>query len=266
MNPPESNKLESPLLHLRDGAIAHLRFNRPQALNAADSATAAAFLDACKGIAADPSVRVVVISGEGRAFMAGGDIAQFRDDPASIPETLIGPLHQAVRILTTLPVPVIASLHGAVAGAGMSLALACDLAVAADNTRFNFAYVNLGTSCDLGASWSLPRLVGLRRALEIALLSDPIDAAEALRLGLVNKVVAADALADETLALARRLASLAPSGQAMLKQLMRESFSRDLPDQLVAEQLAFAKCAATKDFGEAVSAFLEKRRPVFTGS
>jgi len=104
MNHPESNKLESPLLHLRDGAIAHLRFNRPQALNAADSSTAAAFLDACQSIAADPSVRVVVISGEGRAFMAGGDIAQFRDDPASIPETLIGPLHQAVRILTTLPV------------------------------------------------------------------------------------------------------------------------------------------------------------------
>ncbi|WP_332673191.1 enoyl-CoA hydratase/isomerase family protein [Aromatoleum sp.] len=265
MNGPESNTLDAPLLHWRDGAIAHLRFNRPQSLNAVDSAMASAFLAACKSIAADPGVRVVVISGEGRAFMAGGDIAQFRDDAASIPETLIGPLHQAVRILTMLPVPVVASLQGAVAGAGMSLALACDLAVAADNTRFNFAYVNLGTSCDLGASWSLPRLVGLRRALEIALLSDPIDAAEALHLGLVNRVVPAEALADETLKLARRLAATAPTGQAMLKRLMRDSFSHDLPEQLVAEQLAFAKCAATKDFGEAVSAFLEKRRPVFTG-
>lgn len=266
MNHPAPHQSDSPLREWRDGGIAHLRFNRPQALNAADSATAAAFLDACKRVADDPSVRVVVLSGEGRAFMAGGDIAQFRDDAASIPETLIGPLHQAVRILTTLPVPVIASLQGAVAGAGMSLALACDLALAADNTRFNLAYVNLGTSCDLGASWSLPRLVGLRRALEIALLSDPIDAAEALRLGLVNKVVPADALADETLKLARRLAAHAPAGQAMLKQLMRESFSRDLPGQLDAEQRAFAHCAATSDFAEAVSAFLEKRQPRFTGS
>lgn len=256
---------DSPLLQRRDGAVVHLRFNRPQALNALDSATAAAFLDACKAIEADPSVRVVVISGEGRAFMAGGDIAQFRDDAASVPETLIGPLHEAVHILTHLPAPVVASLHGAVAGAGMSLALACDLAIAADNTRFNLAYVNLGTSCDLGASWSLPRLVGLRRALEIALLSEPIDAAEALRLGLVNKVVPADALVDETAKLAHRLAAAAPAGQAMLKRLMRESFSRDLPDQLVAEQRAFAHCAATADFAEAVAAFLEKRAPRFTG-
>lgn len=257
---------DSPLLQRRDGAVVHLRFNRPQALNAVDSATAAVFLEACKAIQADPSVRVVVISGEGRAFMAGGDIAQFRDDAASVPETLIGPLHEAVHILTNLPAPVVASLQGAVAGAGMSLALACDLAIAADNTRFNLAYVNLGTSCDLGASWSLPRLVGLRRALEIALLSEPIDAAEALRLGLVNKVVPADALVAETSKLAQRLAASAPAGQAMLKRLMRESFSRDLPDQLVAEQRAFAHCAGTADFAEAVAAFLEKRPPRFTGN
>lgn len=255
----------SPLLYGREGAVAHIRFNRPKVLNAIDSAMAAAFLDACKAIAADPEVRVVVISGEGRAFMAGGDIARFRDDPASIPATLIGPMHQALQILTNLRAPVIASLQGAVAGAGMSLALACDLAIAAENTRFNLAYVNLGTSCDLGASWSLPRIVGLRRALEIALLSEPIDAAEALRLGLVNKVVATDALAEETARLAHRLAAGAPAGQGMLKRLMRDSFARDLPTQLEAEQQGFAACSATTDFGEAVAAFLEKRPANYTG-
>jgi len=256
---------DAPLLLTRDGAIAHIRFNRPKVLNAIDSASAAAFLEACKSIAADASVRVVVISGEGRAFMAGGDIAQFRDDPASIPDTLIGPLHEALQILAALPAPVIASLQGAVAGAGMSLALACDLAIAADNVRFNLAYVNLGTSCDLGASWSLPRIVGLRRALEIALLSDAIDATEALRLGLVNRVVAADALAEETQRLAQRLASGAPIAQGMLKKLMRAASGNDFQTQLNLEQVGFATCSATSDFAEAVDAFLSKRAPHYTG-
>lgn len=256
----------SPVLYDREGAVAHLRFNRPAALNAIDAATAAAFLAACRSIAADPSVRAVVIAGEGRAFMAGGDIAQFRDDPDSVPATLIAPMHEAVEILTTLRAPVVASLHGAVAGAGLSLALACDLAIAAEGTRFSFAYANLGASCDLGASWSLPRVVGLRRALEIALLSEPIDAAEALRLGLVNKVVAADALAAETQRLAQRLAAGATVAQDALKQLMRAASGRDLHAQLDAEREAFAACSATADFAEGVAAFLDKRRPHYRGA
>lgn len=255
----------APLLHGREGAVAHIRFNRPNVLNAIDSATAAAFLKACQAIAADSDVRAIVISGEGRAFMAGGDIAQFRDDPGSIPTTLIEPMHEALQILTTLRAPVIASVQGAVAGAGMSLVLACDLAIAAENTRFSLAYVNLGTSCDLGASWNLPRLVGLRRALEIALLSDPVDASEALRLGLVNRVVPTGALAEETRMLAGRLASGAPTAQGMLKRLMRESYGRDFHAQLEAEKSGFSHCAATEDFTEAVSAFLAKNMPVFTG-
>ncbi len=257
---------DAPIRFTRDGAIAHIRFSRPKVLNAIDSASAAAFLGACKLVAVDSSVRVVVISGEGRAFMAGGDIAQFRDDPASIPATLIDPLHEALQILATLRSPVIASLNGAVAGAGMSLALACDLAIAADNVRFNLAYVNLGTSCDLGASWSLPRIVGLRRALEIALLSDTIDATEALRLGLVNKVVPAEALVEETQKLAQRLANGAPIAQGMLKRLMRESLVNDFPAQLIAEQQGFVACSATEDFKEAVAAFLEKRPAKYIGS
>lgn len=257
--------MTEPLEFRREGAIAHLRFNRPDVLNAIDSAMAGAFLDACRSLRDDPELRVVVISGEGRAFMAGGDIAQFRDAPDTISSTLIEPMHEALQILTTLRAPVIASLQGAVAGAGMSLALACDLAIAADNTRFNLAYVKLGTSCDLGASWSLPRIVGVRKALEIALLSDTIAAGEAQQLGLVNKVVPLDQLAAETLKLATHLAAGAPAAQGMLKQLMRSSFAHDLGTQLAAEQQGFAACAATEDFAEAVSAFLAKRTPLYTG-
>jgi 2-(1,2-epoxy-1,2-dihydrophenyl)acetyl-CoA isomerase len=255
----------TPLLFERDGAIARIRFNRPEVLNAADSALALAFRDACIAIAADPSVRVVVLSGTGRAFMAGGDIAQFRDDPASIPEALIDPLHQGLLCLSRMQALVIASLHGAVAGAGMSIALACDLAIAAEGTRFNFAYTKLGTSCDLGGSWHLPRLVGMRRALELALLCEPIDAGQAQQLGLVNRVVAADALVAQTEQLAQRLAAGAPIAQGLLKRLLRDSLSRELPAQLDAERAAFVRCAASEDFAEAVAAFLAKRAPVFHG-
>jgi 2-(1,2-epoxy-1,2-dihydrophenyl)acetyl-CoA isomerase len=255
----------APLLLDRDGPIARIRFNRPDVLNAADSALALAFRDACRTIAADPSVRVVVVSGVGRAFMAGGDIAQFREQPATICESLIDPLHEGLLCLSALQAPVVASLHGAVAGAGMSIALACDLAIAAEGTRFDFAYTRLATSSDLGASWHLPRLIGLRRALEIALLCERIDAAQALQWGLVNRVVASDALAAETERWAQRLAAGAPIAQGMVKRLLRDASSRDLAAQLDAERAAFARCAATEDFAEAVEAFLAKRTPSFGG-
>jgi 2-(1,2-epoxy-1,2-dihydrophenyl)acetyl-CoA isomerase len=254
-----------PLLYQRDGPITRLHFNRPEVLNAIDSPMACAFRDACRAIAEDSEVRVVVLNGAGRGFMAGGDIAQFRADPQSIPHMLIDPMHEGLVCLTTLRAPVIGSLHGAVVGAGMSIALACDLALAAEGTRFNFAYGKLGASCDLGASWSLPRIVGLRRALEIALLSDSIDAQEALRLGLVNRVVPAAHLAEETERLANRLASAPPIALGLIKGLMRESFSRSLPKQLEAERESFASCVATRDFGEAVAAFLEKRPATYQG-
>jgi 2-(1,2-epoxy-1,2-dihydrophenyl)acetyl-CoA isomerase len=257
--------MSPPLLFERDGAIARIRFNRPEVLNAADSALALAFRDACQAIEADPAVRVVVLSGAGRAFMAGGDIAQFRADPGAIPETLIDPLHAGLLCLSRLQAPVIASLHGAVAGAGMSIALGCDLAIAAEGTRLNFAYTKLATSCDLGGSWHLPRLVGLRRAMEIALLCDSLDATQALQLGLVNRVVAAQDLDTETEQLALRLAAAAPIAMGVTKRLLRESLLRDLPEQLAAERSGFARCAATQDFAEGVAAFLAKRTPVFQG-
>ena len=259
------NASAAPVLFARDGAIARIRFNRPAVLNAADTGLAAAFRDACVAIAADPDTRVVVVSGEGRAFMAGGDIAQFRDDPQSVPATLIDPLHEGLACLASAAPIVIASLHGAVAGAGMSIALGCDLAIAAEGTRFNMAYARLGASCDLGGSWHLPRLVGLRRALEIALLCEDIDAAQALQLGLVNRVVPAATLAEATHALAERLARGAPLAQGLLKRLMRESSGRDLAAQLDAERAAFLTCLASADFGEAVSAFLVKRPATFVG-
>lgn len=254
---------DAPILLDHDGPISRIRFNRSETMNAINSEMAAAFLAACQDVASHREARVLVLSGEGRGFMAGGDITQFRDQPDSVVTELIEPMNQAMLLLSELEIPVVASLQGAVAGAGMSIALACDIAIAASNTAFNFAYLKLGASCDLGASWHLPRLVGLRTALEIALLNEPIDAQQALTLGLVNKVVPPSQLADVTQCLAERLSRSAPVAQGQVKRLMRQSFARDLDHQLEAEKTAFGRCMASPDFNEAVVAFLEKRKPSF---
>jgi 2-(1,2-epoxy-1,2-dihydrophenyl)acetyl-CoA isomerase len=252
-----------PLRVSRDGDVVRLTFNRPAVLNALDRATAQAFVHACRDLHADHSVRAVVLSGAGRAFMAGGDLAELNADPTGGAIGLLGPAHEAVVLLAEMHAPVIAAVHGAVAGAGMSLALACDFVLAADNARFTLAYVNIGASCDVSASWSLPRLVGLRKALEIALLSEPIDAAEALRLGLANRVVPAAELEAESLALAQRLARGPAPAIGNLKRLLRTSFDRDLRGQLDAERSAFLACAGSADFADGVAAFLAKRPPAF---
>ena len=253
------------LLIARDGALVRLTLNRPEALNALDVDTAQALLAACREIEQDTTVRAVLLAGSGRAFAAGGDLAQMRADPVREADALIGPLHEALAILATIDAPVIAALHGVVAGAGVSLAAAADLAIAAEGTKFNLAYVNVGTSCDLGSTWSLPRLVGLRRALEIALLGDTFDAAHALQIGLVNRVVAKDQLVPEADALANRLANGPTLALGRMKRLMRTSFERSFAGQLDAERSAFLESAATSDFREGLSAFLDKRAARFTG-
>jgi 2-(1,2-epoxy-1,2-dihydrophenyl)acetyl-CoA isomerase len=255
----------SSLLVSRDGPIARLQFNRPAQMNALDRATAQAFAHACRELAADATVRVVIVAGTGRAFTAGGDVAELRADPTGAAIGLIGPMHEAIVLLAEMRAPVIASLNGAVAGAGLSLALACDFAIAAEGARFTLAYVNIGASCDFSGSWSLPRLVGLRKALEIALLGERFDAAEALRLGLVNRVVPEAELDAQVLALAQRLASLPAQSIAQMKRLMRISFEHDLRGQLDAERAAFLRCAATHDFAEGLDAFIARRTPKFGG-
>ncbi len=255
----------APLLVGREGAVATLCFNRPAALNALDVPMAEAFLLAAQNIAADNTVRAVLLSGAGKGFMAGGDLAVLQADPVGGAKALIGPLHEALVVLAGIDAPIVAQVHGVAAGAGLSLMLQADFVLAAEGTRFNLAYVNIGASCDVGASWALPRWVGLRRALEIALLGDMLDAAAAERIGLFNRVLPADALAGDAMALAQRLASGPTVALGQLRRLMRSSFDRGLPEQLDAESAAFQVCAQTEDFRSGVDAFFARGKPQFRG-
>lgn len=256
----------SPVLRVeREGAIATLCFNRPAALNAVDVPMAQALLAAVQDIAAHPGVRAVVLRGAGKGFMAGGDLATLAADPVQGAIDLIGPLNEAVALLHSLDAPVIAQVHGVAAGAGLSLMLQADFVLAAEGTRFNLAYINLGTSCDVGASWALPRLVGLRKALEIALLGDTLDATEAERLGLVNRVLPAAELDAAVAQLAQRLANGPTVALGHMRRLMRSSFDHDIRTQLAAEAAAFDRCARTADLPAGIQAFFNKQPPVFQG-
>jgi len=253
----------------RGEGIATLTFNRPKALNALDLAMARALADALAGVESDPSVRVVILRGEG-AFMAGGDVKGFHaaalKGPAQVQAAvseLIETAHRSIALLERMRQPVLASVEGAAAGIGLSLMLATDLVIAAEGTRFTLAYSKIGTSPDGSSTWTLPRIVGPKKAMEIALLSDMFDAAEALRLGLVNRVVPRDELAAETRALAQRLAQGPAHALARTKALLRESLSNDLATQLERERESFVDCAGTPDFAEGVAAFSEKRAARF---
>ncbi|MGS0897361.1 enoyl-CoA hydratase/isomerase family protein [Burkholderia stagnalis] len=249
----------------RTGAVVTLTFNRPGALNAVDVPMARALLAAAKDLAVDATARAVVLRGAGKGFVAGGDLATLRADPVQGAVNLITPIHEAVTILSTINAPVIAQVHGVAAGAGLSLMLQADFVLAAEGTRFNSAFINLGASCDSGTSWALPRLVGLRRALEIAMLGETFGVADAERLGLINRVVPADRLQEESDALAQRLASGPTLAYGAIRRLMRESFDRSLSAQLDVEAAAFRACAGTQDFSAGLEAFQSRQVARFAG-
>ena len=253
------------------GGVATATLNRPDALNAFSDEMREEMIRFLLRIENDPDIRCLVLKGAGGNFMAGGDVKSFTAQMAQSPEErrvffekTCHAMHPIIYLLRRLPKPVLASVEGACAGLGMSFVLASDLAIAAENAFFTLAYVRLGTTPDGGASFFLPRTLGMKRAMEIALLSDRIDAANAERLGLVNRVVPTERLAEETQILATRLAGGATHAMARTKALLSGALSRDLEAHLQLEGTNFAACTTTSDMVEGVAAFVGKRRPKFT--
>jgi 2-(1,2-epoxy-1,2-dihydrophenyl)acetyl-CoA isomerase len=253
------------LYTVADG-IATLTFNRPQVMNALDPETIVAFRKGCERAERDAQARVVVLRGAGPAFLAGGDVASFKANLADFSIKVVdlaGELHRGILALRRAPKPVIASVHGAVAGAGMSIMMACDLIVAAEGTQFTMAYSRIAASPDGGTSWFLPRLVGYQKAMELLLLADAVDAATLHTLGVVNRVAPAAELDVQTQRLAQRLAAGPATAYAETKQLVNSSLNHELTEHLAAEAQAFSRCAAHADFAEGVTAFVDKRKAVF---
>ena len=249
-----------------EGGIARVTLNRPDRLNALDHDLALELADSLDRLADDPKVRVVTLMGAGRAFMAGGDITVFRSAGEQAPEVigrLIGLFHRTIRRIRALDAVVVAGVHGAVAGGGLGLALACDFVVAAEDALFVPAYTKLGTNPDGGTTWTVTRLLGPQRALEWLMLGDTVDARAAEKMGLVNRVVPSATLASEVDALARRIAAGPATAHATLKRLVDQASYTPLDAQLDAERAGFVKAAGTRDFREGVTAFLERRAPLF---
>ncbi|MEX0959012.1 MAG: enoyl-CoA hydratase-related protein [Burkholderiales bacterium] len=252
----------------RDGAVAVILLNRPQALNAIDGEMMAGLKDAAEACARDESTRAVVLRGEGPAFCAGGDVPLFHRHLDELPELIVRwgrELHFAILALRRMDKPVLAAVHGAVAGAGVSLMCAADLAIASDDARFTLAYANIGASPDGGSTHFLARLVGQRKALELAMLPDRFDAQTAKSIGLVNWVVPAGEFGQRTTEIVQRLAAGPTRAYAEAKRLLNGSLETTIETQMERELAAFSRCARTADLREGITAFVEKRKPVFKG-
>jgi 2-(1,2-epoxy-1,2-dihydrophenyl)acetyl-CoA isomerase len=260
---------DHPITVSRENGIAAVTLGRPGAFNAFDLDLARGLADRLVEVGADAAVRGVVISGEGAAFCAGGDLKYIHAYPDGIYaafRTVAGHFHRAVLEIRGMQKPVVAAINGPAAGGGFSLALACDFRVMARSATLIQAYTSRGLSIDGGGTWTLPRIVGAARALEIAAFDEPIDAEQALAWGLVTRVVADDRVLDDARELAERIAAGPRASFAWSKRLINDSFDTPLSMQLEREREGIAVCGASPDGREGLSSFVEKRKPVFNRS
>ena len=248
--------------------VRTLTLDRPEKLNAVNGALASSLSSAVADAAAEDAVRVVIITGSGRAFCAGLDLSEPPTLPSATRVERLDPFAWVgtwVRSVVHCEKPVIAAVNGAAAGAGFGLALACDLRIVAASTRMTAGYVRRGLSPDAGVSYFLPRHVGLARASDILLTGRDVDAEEAARIGLATEVVADDAFVERVRAYAAQLATGAPIAHALTKRLLVRSLDTELDAALRDELVSIKQCFATRDVAEAITAFREKRRPIFRG-
>jgi 2-(1,2-epoxy-1,2-dihydrophenyl)acetyl-CoA isomerase len=268
---PGRTSMTQDLLETVENGVATLTMNRPDRLNAFSRPMLDALLDALPRLANEPAVGVVVLTGAGRAFCAGGDVkamAEGREAEGEALEARAQSLRSRMEVsrwLHEMPKPTVAMIRGAAAGAGLSVALACDLRIAADTARFGTAFARVGYSGDFGGSFFLTKLVGTAKARELYFTTDLLNAQQALALGMVNRVVADSTLEGETMALASRIAAGPPIALRYMKRNLNAAESGSLAELLELEAWHHSRCGMTEDHREAARAFVEKRTPVFRG-
>jgi len=255
------------LLYHADNGILTITLHRPESYNAFNEAMTTDLQGALKEAERDPAVRVIVVTGAGKAFCSGQDL---KDAPApgtrrSLADSLQRRYNPIIRRLTTMPKPVIAAINGAAAGAGCSLALACDLRIAAEDSYLLQAFVRIGLVPDSGSSWFLARLVGYARAFEIASLGEKITAEQALSLGLVNRVVPSTSLMEQAMSLAAVYAKGPTKAYGYIKKMLYRACDNSLDDSLDYEVFMQEAAGRTSDYNEGVASFVEKRTAVFRG-
>ncbi|OLR90107.1 enoyl-CoA hydratase-related protein [Actinokineospora bangkokensis] len=260
---------ENPLLVTDTDGVRTLTLNRPDSFNSLTVELKEALRAALEGAADDDAVRAVVLTGAGRAFCAGQDLKEHiallrADDPAPL-STVERHYNPIVTAITTMPKPVIAAVNGMAAGAGASFAYACDLRIAADSAKFLMAFANVGLTADSGAAWTLPRLIGYGRAMEMMLLAKPVTAEEALRIGMVGQVLPAAEVLPAALALAGRMAAGPTTAYGLIKEAMLASAGGGLAEGLAVEGDTQRRAGSTADHREAVEAFVAKREARFLG-
>ncbi|HEY8533948.1 MAG TPA: enoyl-CoA hydratase-related protein [Micromonospora sp.] len=261
--------MTEPLLVDRTDAVATLTLNRPESLNSLNVALKEALRDTLAELASDPTCRAVVLTGAGRGFCAGQDLREHaaalseESEPLSTVTKHYNPIATA---LATMPKPVIAAVRGTAAGAGAGLAFLADLRIGGPSTRFLMAFANVGLAADTGVSWTLPRLVGYAKATELLMLAEPIDAAEAHRIGLLNRLVDDDeAVLPAAQELAARLAAGPTVAYGAIKRQLAAATAGTLADALAVEAEEQRICGASADHRTATLAFVNKQRPVFAG-
>ena len=259
-----------PVLLDLDGGVATITLNRPDAMNSLDVATKEALLKTVQSVADDPEARCVVLTGTGRAFCVGQDLKEHieilnSESSEALFRTVDEHYNPIVTALASMPKPVIAAVNGVAAGAGASLAFACDLRILADSAGFNLAFANVALSCDTGASYHLQRLVGRAKAMELLDCPTTISAEDSLALGLASRVVAADELAATVQETATRLANGPTVALGAMRQAVAYAAGHSFDEALEFESRMMQKTGATRDHEAAVAAFVAKEKPVFEG-
>jgi 2-(1,2-epoxy-1,2-dihydrophenyl)acetyl-CoA isomerase len=260
---------DQPVLYGIDAGVATITLNRPEAMNSLDTTTKVALRDDIRRAADDQSVRAVVLTGSGRAFCVGQDLNEhadaLRSGSASLGTTVEQHYNPIVYSLATMEKPVVAAVNGVAAGAGASFAFACDFRIVGQSAGFNLAFTAIGLSCDSGSSWTLPRLVGWAKARELLMLPRTVRADEALALGLATEVVSDDTVLTRARELARQLAAGPTLAYAAVRDVLNYSATHSLEESLAREGEMMNRTGATDDHRSAVTAFLAKQKPEFSG-